>query len=323
MSESKLERKVGLFVFVCLTLLAALLISFSKGVTLFSRNYSVFLTTSDVGGIKRGASVLMSGYPIGNVTQIILSSNGNFVTLNLTIKNEHRIRTDASFKLEQSGFLGDQFVSVKPGTNSVSPYLEPNAAVTCDPPFNLLDTARDAAGFIRRIDATALMLNNAIADVRRLVLNQETLSNLAVTASNLRETSRHAVTTVDELRMMISSNSPVVAGSVSNLKAFTARLDSLAASLNDVVNTNSATIAHAVRNVEESSESLKLAMADVQAGKGALGKVLKDPEVAANVADIANNLSITTSNLNRLGLWGILWEKKPAKVKATDNPVRK
>jgi hypothetical protein len=32
--------------------------------------------------------------------------------------------------------------------------------------------------------------------------------------------------------------------------------------------------------------------------------------MAANVADIARNLSITSSNLNRLGLWGILWKRK-------------
>lgn len=315
MSESKLERKVGLFVFVCLIVLAVLLISFSKGVTIFSRSYSIFLTTSDVGGIKQGAGVLMSGYPIGNVTKIILSSNGNFVTLNLTIKNEHRIHTDAAFKLEQAGFLGDQFVSVKPGTNQSPVFLEPNATVRCDPPFNLLDTARDAGGFIRRIDDTAILLNSTIQDVRRLVLNHETLSNLSVTVSNLREASQRAVDTVDELRALISSNSPAVGGSVSNLHLFTARLDTLAESLNDVVNTNSVTIARAVKNVEESSESLKLVMADVQAGNGALGKVLKDPAVAADVASITHNLSITTSNLNRLGLWGILWQKKPPRSK--------
>ena len=35
-----------------------------------------------------------------------------------------------------------------------------------------------------------------------------------------------------------------------------------------------------------------------------------DGEMAADVALIAHNLSVTTSNLNRAGLWGILWGPK-------------
>jgi len=30
-----------------------------------------------------------------------------------------------------------------------------------------------------------------------------------------------------------------------------------------------------------------------------------------HVSQIASNLSVTTSNLNRLGLWGVLWQHKP------------
>jgi hypothetical protein len=36
------------------------------------------------------------------------------------------------------------------------------------------------------------------------------------------------------------------------------------------------------------------------------------------VSRIVDNLSITTSNLNRLGLWGILWQYKPPRT--NDHP---
>jgi len=38
MSQSRLQLKVGVFVFFCLILVAALLIQFSKGLTLFPSN---------------------------------------------------------------------------------------------------------------------------------------------------------------------------------------------------------------------------------------------------------------------------------------------
>jgi hypothetical protein len=34
---------------------------------------------------------------------------------------------------------------------------------------------------------------------------------------------------------------------------------------------------------------------------------LKNQEMANNVSTIASNLAVTTSNLNRLGLWHFIW----------------
>jgi phospholipid/cholesterol/gamma-HCH transport system substrate-binding protein len=318
MSQTRLEIKVGLFVLVGLLLLAALLISFSKGTTRFSRNYEIYLDTTDVGGIKPGAGVLMAGYPIGDVKRLMLSTNGETVTLLLSIKQQHRIRSTAMFVLEQSGFLGDQFVAVYPGTNLNAPFLESGAHVVCPPPFNLQQTARDASGFIRRIDETAQKLNATIADVRTHVLNQQTLTNLAVTAANMRNVSDRALVTVNGIHSLVESNRPAVSGVVSNLDLFSDQLNQFAAALNDVMATNSTEISTAVKNIESASEGLNSLLGDLQAGKGLAGSVLQDAELAASVAAITENLSVTTSNLNRLGLWGILWSKKPP---ATDAPA--
>jgi phospholipid/cholesterol/gamma-HCH transport system substrate-binding protein len=310
MSQSRLETKVGLFVFIGLVLLATLLIYFSKGVTRFSRTYDLYLQTSDVGGIKPGAGVLMAGYPIGNVTKLMLSTNGETVTMLLKIKQEHRIRASADFVLEQSGFLGDQFVAVYPGTNLAAPFLEPGAQLACPPPFNLQQTARDASGFIKRIDDTARTLNDTIADVRQHLLNQQTLTNLALAAKQMRDLSDRALVTVDGIQSLVATNRPIINHSVSNLDVFSQQLNGLANSLDQVVATNSTHIALVVQNVESASATLKGVMEDVRAGKGTAGRIIYDEQMATNVAEIARNLSITSSNLNRLGLWGILWKRK-------------
>ena len=84
--------------------------------------------------------------------------------------------------------------------------------------------------------------------------------------------------------------------------------------VNDVVATNSPEISAAVKNLEASTATLKSLLDDVHAGKGLAGKLLRDEEVAANLSQITSNLSITTSNLNRLGLWSILWKPKAART---------
>ena len=50
---------------------------------------------------------------------------------------------------------------------------------------------------------------------------------------------------------------------------------------------------------------------------------LQNQELATNIQAIAANLSVTTSNLNRSGLWGILWSHKPPTPPATDSATRK
>jgi len=50
--------------------------------------------------------------------------------------------------------------------------------------------------------------------------------------------------------------------------------------------------------------------------RGLAGRLIKNEDLAASVSQIASNLSLTTSNLNRLGLWGILWAHKPARTNA-------
>ncbi len=74
--------------------------------------------------------------------------------------------------------------------------------------------------------------------------------------------------------------------------------------------TNGAIIGVAVDNVEASTEILKKMMTDLQSGHGLAGTLLQNEQVATNAQIIAANLAITTSNLNRSGLWGILWSQK-------------
>ena len=316
MEKSSLERKVGLFTFVGLVLLAVLLVIFSKGATQFGANYELRLRSSNVGPIQAGATVLMAGYPVGKVSKLTLSANGQFVTLTLKISNEYHVRTNSVFTIEQSGFLGDQYVAIYPGTNAVAEFLKNGDEVSCPPPFNLQQTARDASGFIKRIDETAEKLNAAIADVRKDVLNEETLTNFAAGVKNMRTASERALGIMDDINTLIATNSPAVALSASNFVVLSDQLNQFANTLSALLATNGEGISVAVKNIESSTAVLKNILEEAQAGKGLAGTLLRNDQLATNVTEIANNLSITTSNLNRLGLWGILWSHKLPRTNA-------
>lgn len=315
MSKLRLEWKVGLFVFVGLVFLAGLLIQFSKGMTLFQPAHSIFLHAPNVGGLKTRASVLMSGVEVGKVGALALAPDGKSVTITLRIYSKFPIHKDARFVIEQSGFLGDQYVAILPTTNAGPVFINGGHA-KAEAPFDLQEVARSAAGFIVRVDETVQRLNGMIADVHQHVLNQQTLTNFATAVSNLRLASERILTTVDNLNGLVTTNGPAIAQSASNLVVFSGQMNQFAGSLCGVVATNQTAVAAAVKNVESSTATLKGLLEDVQAGKGLVGTLIKNEPLAVEVSLVASNLSVTTSNLNRLGLWGVLWQHKPPKAPA-------
>ena len=319
MTKSRLEWKVGLFMFISLVVLAALLLEFSKGINIFRPTKIILLRAPNVGGLKIRAQVLMAGVQVGTVSDIRLGPQGTNVTIWLQIYSQYEVHKDARFALETSGFLGDQYVAIIPTKNQGDVFHDQGVA-EAEAPFNIQEVARSAGSFLRRIEETADRLNNAIADVRRLALNDQTLTNLSVAVGNLRTVSERAITTVDDLNALVTSNAPALSVSGSNLVFFSEQLTNFGGDLTQLVATNSPTLHAAVKNIESSTIMLKDLLADVQAGKGLAGNLLQNPELATNVSLIVSNLSITSSNLNRLGLWGILWQHKPKKAASEIHP---
>jgi hypothetical protein len=109
---------------------------------------------------------------------------------------------------------------------------------------------------------------------------------------------------------MVASNTLPVTAAVSNLNAFTSHLPPLADYVSALVTNNGAEISTAIKNLEAGSSALTNLIAGLQRGEGTAGRLLRDEKMANDLADIAYNLSITTSNLNTRGLWGILWKQK-------------
>jgi len=319
MSKSRLEWKVGLFVFIGLALLVVLLLQFSKGLSFFRPTYDILLNASSVGGLKTRAQVLMSGVQVGTVSDMRLAPDGKSVTITLRLYKQPQIHKDARFVIEQSGFLGDQYVAIRP-TNNEGDFFGQGGEAKAEAPLDLQEVARFAAGFLQHIDSAATNLNDALMEARRTVLSARALTNLSATLNNLHRVSERSLIVVDNLNAIVATNGPAINVSVSNILFFTEQINLAASAVRELVATNSPEIDAAVKNIESSTTTLKNLLDGVQQGKGLAGQLLENEQIAANVSRVVENLSITTSNLNRLGLWGILRQHKPPSTN-TPGPV--
>jgi len=214
-------------------------------------------------------------------------------------------------------------VSVIP-TSNAPPTLVNGDEVECQEPFNLQEVARSTSGFIKRIDETAKKLDDSVTDLRRVVLNEQTLTNFSVAVTNLRAFSEQALDAVSDINTLVATNGTQVSLAVSNLVFFSGELIKLSGSAQTLLATNGTDITAAVKNIESSTKVLNSLMNDIQSGKGLAGTVIQNEQLSTNVQTIANNLAVASSNLNRLGLWRFLWHKEPvpAGIQATNAPVK-
>ena len=311
--QSRVEWKVGGFVAVGLVLLAVLVLNFSKGLSLLKPSYLVRLKTTNVGGIKEKAAVLLAGVPVGNVSHVELADNSKSVIIFLRVDSKYEIPGDAVFNIEAQGFLGDQFVSIAPTANALPPLPKDGSALReCRAPFNIQDAARDALGLIQRLDQAAQKIDIALDRVNKTVLAEQTLTNLTAMVAGFRVVSEQtraviertvamedrAIGVIGRVDALLLTNATPIQGAVSNVLRFSEQLNRVGADLQDTVGSTRPSIQAALHNLAAASAQVTNLIGEVQSGRGLAGALLKDEALARNFKQLSSSLPAVAGQVN-------------------------
>jgi phospholipid/cholesterol/gamma-HCH transport system substrate-binding protein len=301
MNQPQFQKRVGVFVFFCLVLMGVLLLAFSKGTSLFAPSYTIKMRLKNVGGLKQRSFVFLAGIQVGYLKSVELAPDGRSVVLLLSIVKKYQIHKDAEFVVEQIGVLGDQFVSIYPGANA-APLIQAGEEVQGHDSFKLEEVARSADDLLKQLSQTLTEVREGVTNVKRGVLDPNTLSNLSATVVNLRRASEHSITITENVSKLVRTNAQPITQSISNMVRISDRLEQVALHLDETILTNRAGLNTAVTNFAQASAALKNIADGLEAGQGMAGSLLKDTQLQANLSLTFSNLSILSSNLNRYGL---------------------
>lgn len=301
MSEKRYAGRVGLFVALALIVGVSLLLVFSKGSSLLTPTYDLHLKARTVAGLRKGATVLLSGIVIGRVVDAEVAPGGRGVHIRVRIDDKYKIHSDALFVIEQIGFLGDQYVAIYPQENK-GEVLAPGAVVPLEEPFNFQEVGRSARNLIDHFNETAKILNTSMERVSRTLLSEQTLTNASATLANFRTVSERAIATMDTLNALVATNSAPVGIAMSNLVEFSQDLDKVSAELAEMIETNRHELTLAIKNLQATTRIVEGIAKDVEAGKGLAGTLVKDSGLQGNLTNMVANLATLSSNLNKYGL---------------------
>ncbi len=128
MAKRSVEYSVGVFLLIGLICIGYLTIRLGKMEIVGGNYYKIKARFSSVAGLKKGATVEISGVQVGKVDSIQLDPEDSVAVVTMKIDGKVKISDDANASIKTSGLIGDKYISIVPGGSGTN--LAPGDQIT-------------------------------------------------------------------------------------------------------------------------------------------------------------------------------------------------
>ena len=186
-----MEFKVGIFVFVGLAMLGALLVQFGRLGEGFKTYYPLTVRFTNASGLLKGSDVLLAGARIGKVAGgPRLVREGDGVAVPLKIYDYVKGPEGTKFTVGSSGLLGDRFVVVTPPPGQSKAYLPPNAYINGTRETGIDDLTQQGGALVGDLRTTVQKLNQETLSAQNMENLKSSMEHLNQATSALAESSK-------------------------------------------------------------------------------------------------------------------------------------
>lgn len=259
--------------------------SFLKGRDLLT-DYKIFYVQYDnVEGLSSSAPVTINGLVIGKVNSITLSNVNAKLTLELQIKSDFPISKTSIANLYEPGLIGGKQIQIVPDLSNPT-LAESGDTLASGVKPGLTTLVGDRLTPLQEkvekmvVSADELLRNtNSILDAK----NKE---NLRQSLANLNQTLAEFKTVGAEANKMLAENKGKMSSTFTNLNNASANFSKISDSL------AKANLGRTVRSLESTLAKMDGIMSDAQAGRGTMGKLLKDETLYNNLNKSSRELEL-------------------------------
>ena len=121
MADKMPSVRLGIFIFIGTVLIATAIFMLGQKSSLFSSTYSVNAYFKDIQGLKSGATVRLSGFDVGSVSDVeIVNDTTGRVRVEMKLNSDitRFIRTDTKATIESEGLVGNKVVVLIIGSSN-------------------------------------------------------------------------------------------------------------------------------------------------------------------------------------------------------------
>ncbi|MES2794798.1 MAG: MlaD family protein [Bacteroidota bacterium] len=285
------EAKVGTLALVSAVILY-LGFNFLKGSDVFSGMNEYYVKYQNVDGLVTSNAVMLNGLQVGKVKAItIVPEKNNELLVELSINRNIKITEGTVASLADNGFLGGKNINL---------YIANNNKFLASGGTLVSKTEVGISALIK--EKTLPVMSNVDTLINQLKNIATKFDSTGLYLNKLLKTSDKSIAELN------SSIGGTLAENRENLKGITTNMNSLSASLIEtekgikplmskmsgvVDSLNALKLSEAVASTKKSLATLQNIMGDLQAGKGTMGKLLKNDSVYLH-------LNRTMADLDRL-----------------------
>lgn len=268
--------------------------SYLKGRDLFKSYKTFYVVYNDVEGLSPSAPVTLNGLVVGKVNSIQFRDTiQGSLTVELQVKTDFPISKTSSATLYEPGFgLSGKQIALTPDLkNHVD--AEDGDYLTAELKPGMLSVVGDKLSPLQnKLESTVANADSLLTHFNN-VLDKQTQQNLRIAIAEMSST-------MTEFNKAAHSLNATISGNQSHINATMANLDKTSANFAKISDSiNQANLGQAVKKLENSLAKVDDIMNDVQAGKGTLGKLLKDEKMYDNLNGASQELKELLADLKK------------------------
>jgi len=310
MTNSRLELRVGIFVFVGLTALCIMIILFGfRYVGIMQDSYNLTAMFHFTNGIVVGAPVRFSGVDVGKVTAIEFSKeHPNTVNLLMNIQKGLIIRKDARLIINSLGVMGEKYLEFIPRSADAE-LLQEGDSIQGEEPLPLNDVVSESLLLIGQIRQTFTKVfdEKTIQDMKDIVhqvkdltdeetekMFKESLSNIARLTDD--ETSQSIKKSLKNIEMLTGEKTQA------HLETLFYDFQSTSSAFRSVIEENRDEIREIAEKWKNISVHMENILKSLENAEGTMGLLISSPALHENLDRTLTNLSEWISMIRKHGL---------------------
>ena len=287
----KITREIKVAVLVILSIVLFYWgFTFLKGRNLFDNSNKLYAVYDNVAGLVVSAPVTINGLNIGKVNTIEMLPDGK-MKVELIITNEQiQIAKSSIAQIMDSGLIGGREIAILNNFSDKN-YTESGDTLKTSDKLGLTAELANQIGPVK--DKVEILLENANKLIESLnaTLDATTQQKLKSAIASLEVTMAEFSQTSKSINGILAENKSKLNTTLSNFEKTSGNLNAMSSSL------EKADLGATVKKLEATLTSVNGMMANLEQGKGSMGKLLSDDAMYNNLTKTSKELELLLQDL--------------------------
>lgn len=274
------ELKVGLLAIATMAAVVFMSIKVTSNQSGFGDYVQYRTIIKDASGIFPKTPIRVAGINAGRIKEIDLANNNALIVFEVLEKV--MVTKGSKLKIKAVGFLGDKYLEIEVGDSTER--LPQNSFLASEEGGGIEGLVRDASTVLKDVKVIVSSLKESFAPEGKQPPMNQILADMKVAASSLKE--------------ILEGNKEGISDVVANMNELSA---DLAYQLNNK-NSDSAMadIKEILANAKNFTDDMEKIMADMKAGKGTMGKLLVEEQIADEVRQTLSGVRQLVTRVNNV-----------------------